>query len=441
MPLPKTDEEIKASWSPQEWKFHAWEEKNIKNILDTQNRDAEWDAYSKLVKQAWPDRDEREKYLEWAHTWNGRIFVRNKYVMNTEDYIEMISQANFLDMDKVNRISRNIPLYPMPFVAIGEAHFGRGFSGYAFTPVTDFLEPKYPDSDSDALGNMMLALNINVPHSPPLSPENSVYSFDSDSDSNSSELFHTSPSPTNSQSQSAVWVESSDITRENSPDSATPNVDLRKLMGARLGFTSGPSSVFNDTKGDYLTATIPSAVEQVPANIRATRESGTQDFVFVQLGLLWTFTGDWKKARQGNPNVDKQGKWNPNGFAVVVRLSPKGEPGKVYALRHPNVVPQLEKIEDDLIELWKEEGNKKRNQKRGFMLKHYRPGHPHPKGDYSFWIAKIADSIQELGSYEREFEFDIVPSNEPQIVNAKIWIYELDGPALTPVREPDEIDI
>ncbi|KAF5537969.1 hypothetical protein FMEXI_9622 [Fusarium mexicanum] len=358
MPLPKTDEEIKASWSPQEWKFHAWEEKNIKNILDTQNRDAEWDAYSKLVKQAWPDRDDRGKYLEWAHTWNGRIFVRNKYVMNTKDYIEMISQANFLDMDKVNRLSRNILVYPMPFVAIGEAHFGGVFSGYAFTPMTNFLEPKYPDSDSDVLGNMILALNINVAHPPPLPPGSSVNSSDTNSDSKSSvstELSQSFQRSTTSQPHSPVW-----------------------------------------------------------------------DFVFVQLGLLWTFTGDWKKARQGNPNDDKRGEWNPNGFAVVVRLSPKGEPGKVYALRHPDA---------------KQEGNKKSTHKRGFMLKHYKPGHPHPKSDSSFCIAKIADSIQELGSYGREFEFEIVPSDEPQIVNAKIWIYELDGPALTPVREPDDIDI
>lgn len=72
--------------------------------------------------------------------------------MNTEDYIEMISQTDFLDMDKVNRLSLNISIYPKPFVAIGQTTFGHVFSGYAFTPMTDSLEPKYPDSDSDVLG-------------------------------------------------------------------------------------------------------------------------------------------------------------------------------------------------------------------------------------------------------------------------------------------------
>ncbi|KAF5613555.1 uncharacterized protein FSUBG_764 [Fusarium subglutinans] len=446
MPVSKTDEEIMASWSPQEWKFHDWGEKNHENILNTQSRDAEWDALRKLIRQAWPDPDDRRKYFEWVYVWNGRRFARNNYVMNTEDYIEMISQVNFLDMGKVDRLYRNILDYPTPFVAIGETNFGRVFSGYAFTPMNDLLEPTYPDSGSDVLGNMILALNIHVPHSPPLSPGSSVHSFDTESDSNSSastELSQTFPSPTSSQSHSSAWVDNSDITRENSPDSAASNADLQTLLGVRLGFSNGPSSVFNaiHRKGGHLMAAIPSTTERMHANIRATRESGPQDFVFAQLGMLWTFTGDWKKARQGNPNDDKRGEWNPNGFAVVVRLSPKGEPGKVYALRHPNAVPQLEKIEDDLIEIWKQEGNKKSTNKRGFMLKHYKPGHPHPKSDSSFWIAKIADSIQELGSYEREFEFKIVPSNEPQIVNAKIWIFELDGPTLTPVREPDEIDI
>jgi hypothetical protein len=108
MPLPKTDEEIMAGWPAQEWEFHNWEEKNSREILDTQNRDAEWDAHSKLIRQAWQDPNDREKYLEWSHNWHGRIFVRNKYVINTEDFIEMISQANFLDIDKVERLSRNI---------------------------------------------------------------------------------------------------------------------------------------------------------------------------------------------------------------------------------------------------------------------------------------------------------------------------------------------
>ncbi|KAF5643244.1 hypothetical protein F52700_2960 [Fusarium sp. NRRL 52700] len=463
MPLPKTDEEMMASWSPQEWKFHDWDEKNHQNILKTQDRDAEWNALSKLMKQAWPDPDERQKYLEWARIWHGRNYDRYKYEMTTEDYIEMISQADFLDVGKVERVSHNIRVYDLPFVAIGETTFGRVFSGYAFTPMTDFLEPKYPDSDSDVLGNMILALNIHVPHSPSLSPRSSVHSFDTDSEPNSSvttELSQSFQSSDSSQPQSPVLLQSSDDTRENSPNSATSNVDLNTLLDVRLGLSNGPSSVFNaiHRKGGHLMATIPSAMEKMHANICATRESGSQDFVFVQIGLLWTFTGDWKKIRKGNPNDDKRGEWNPTGFAVVLRLSPKGEPGKVYALCHPNAVPQLEKIEDDLIEIWKEEeeeeeeeiedelceiwegGNKKSTQKRGFMLEHYRHGHPHPKSDSSFWIAKIADSIQELGSYEREFEFDVFPSNEPQIVNAKIWTYGLDGPALTPVREPDEID-
>ncbi|KAF4947988.1 hypothetical protein FGADI_9983 [Fusarium gaditjirri] len=364
MPLPESDEEIMARWSPQEWKFHAWEEKNSEKILDTQNRDAEWDAHN---------------------------------------------------MDKVERLSRNICVYPKPFVAVGETNFGHVFSGYAFTPMTDFLAPKYPDSDSDVLGNMILAFNIHLPHSPPLSPGSSVHSFDAD--------------------------KSSDITRENTPDSAAPNVEFQTLLGKRLGFSNGPSSVFNaiHRKDGHLMATIPSAMEKMHAHISATCKSGPQNFVFAQL-LLWSFTGDWKKAGQGNPNDDKRGRWNPNGFAVVVRLSPKGEPGKVYALRYPDAVPQLEKIEDDPIESRKPRVDKKRTHKRGFILKHYNPGHPHPKSDSSFWITKIADSIQELGSYKRKFEFDVISSNEPPIVNAKIWIYGLEGPVLIPVRVPDEID-
>ncbi|SCO11935.1 uncharacterized protein FFE2_12466 [Fusarium fujikuroi] len=394
MPIPESDEEIMASWSPQEWGFHAWEERNSEKILETQSRDAGWDAHSKLIKHAWPDPDDRRKYLERTYF------------------------PDFLDMDKVDRLSLNISIYPKPFVAIGETNFGHVFGSYTFTPMTDSLEPKYPDSDSDVLGNMILALNIPLPQSPPLSPGSFVHLSDTDSDSNSSvstELSHSFPSST----------------ANNTPDSAASIVDLQTLSGVRLDFSNSPSS-FNaiHRKGGHLMATIPSATGDMHAN---TFDSCPQDFVFAQLGLLWTFTGDWKKALHRNPNDDKRGRWNPTGFAVVVRLNPKGELGKVYALRHPDVVPQLERIEDDLIESRKPKANKKTAHKRGlYILKHYKPGHPHPKSDSSFSIAKIANSILELGSYKRQFDFEVLLSNEPQIVNAKMWVHGLDGPALMP---------
>jgi hypothetical protein len=311
--------------------------------------------------------------------------------------------------------------------------------------MTDFLEPKYPDSDSDVLRNMILAMNIHVPHSHPLPPGSSVHSFDTDSDSNSSagtELSHSFSSSTTSQPHSPVWVESSDITRENTLDSATSNGNFQTLRGVGLGFNNGPSSVFNTIHRmrSRLITTIPFAMEQMHPHMTANSGLAPHTFVFVQLGLLWSFTGDWEKARQGHPNDDKRGRWKPSGFAVVVRLSPKGKPGELYVLHHPNAKPELKKFEDDLVGERKSRKNKKKTTEPGVFLKSYNPGHPHPKSDSSFWIAKIANSIQELGSYERKFEFDVVSSNKFHIVNAKIWNYGLDGPPLIPVREPEEID-
>ncbi|RBA22804.1 hypothetical protein FPRO05_01151 [Fusarium proliferatum] len=377
MPLPKTDEEIMASYE---------------KILDTQNRNAEWDAHSKLIKQAWPDPDNRGKYLEWSHTWNGRIFVRNKYIMNTEDYIEMISQTDFLDIDKVERLSRDICVYPKPFVAIGETHFGCVFSGYAFTPMADFLEPKYPDSGSDVLGNMILALNIPLPQSPPLSPGSSVHSSDTDSDSNSSvstELSHSFPSSTTSQLQSPVCAESSGITRENTLGSATSNVDLQTL----LGDCSGP-----------LLGTGRKLVRAI--RMTTNGDDGTR------MALQW---------------------W----CGSVPRAS------LVKSLRSaiPTQYLNWRRLRMTLLEAESQRRTKRAPHTRGFILKHYNPGHPHPKSDSSFSIAKIANSILELGSYKRQFYFEVLLSNEPQIVNAKMWVYGLDGPALMPVCEPDEIDI
>ncbi|KAF4443371.1 hypothetical protein FACUT_1428 [Fusarium acutatum] len=447
MPVPKTDEEIMADWSPQEWEFHDWTEKNTDNILATMRQGAEWNAYQKFMKQAWPDPDVLEKYEEWAYNWHRRFFVRNKYHMNTEDFIEMVSQTNFLDTKKVERVFRVIYIYPKPFVAIGEANFGGVFTGYGFTPMTDFLEPKYTDSDPDVVGNIILAMNIHVPHSPPSSrvSSSSTNSLDPGSGpglSVSTTFSYSFSTSASSQPNSPLWPESRNNTGANTPNSTISNEDFQTLRGVGMRFNNGPSSVFNTIlrKKSYVRTTIPYAMKQTEASMGATSDPASHKFVFVQIGLLWSYTGDWEKVRDGNPNDDKRGRWNPTGYAVVVRLSPKGTPGEVYVLHHPNAKPKLKKFEDDYTGNRKSHKNKKKAGKRGPFLKHYVPGHPHPKSNSSFWIAKIADSIQDMGFYKREFVFDVISSEEPQIVNAKIWDYGLDGPTLIPVREPEDID-
>ncbi|KAF5570473.1 hypothetical protein FPHYL_1229 [Fusarium phyllophilum] len=448
MPFPKTEKEIMAGWSPREWEFHDWEEKNRENISDTSRPGAELKDLGKLLKEAWPNPDDRQKYLAWSFKWSGRFHDRMTYFISTEDFIEIVSQANLLDIDKVEELSRNIQVYPKPFVAIGEAKSGGVFAGYAFTPMVDFLEPKCTDSGPDVVSNMILAMNIHIPHSSPSSrvSSSSTKSLDAGSGPSLSvsttTLSYSFSTSASSQPDSPLLIDSSDITRASTPDPAMSNENLQALRDVGLGVNNGLSSVSNTLrrKKSYLRTTIPLAMKPVDTSVSATGEHDPHMFVFAQLGLLWSYTGDWEKVRDGNPNDDKERKWKPSGFAVVVRLSPKGKPGEVYIIHHPDPIPKLKKFEDDLAGKRKSHKKKKKTSKRGLFLKHYVPRHPHPMSNSSFWIAKIADSIQDMGSYQREFEFDVVSSEESQIVNAKTWNYGLDGPTLIPACEPEEID-
>ncbi|KAF4343448.1 hypothetical protein FBEOM_2590 [Fusarium beomiforme] len=355
MPIPKTDKEIMASWSAEEREFYEWTESNKEKILDTQRIGVEWNAYPKMMKRAWPDPGFLDRYNEWSHNWYGRIFRRNKYAMNTEDFIEMINQGNFLDKSK--EIIRNIKIYSKPFVPIGETSFGDVFTGFAFTPSTNFLEPKFLENDGDVISNMILALNTHVPF-----------------------------------------------------NNSDPPRSLSVLLGLGLSTASSMCSALHK-KDSAARGLLPVPHQQNKDFGDTGSNSAPQNFVFAQFGMLWAYTGNWEDARQGDPAADKQRRWKPNGFAVVVRLSPRGKAGEVYVLCHPNPTKQLKKIEDDLVGKPKSRTRRKSKFKPGFVLDSYTHGYPHPQSN-SFWFAKVANSFQELGSFKNRFEFDVVSSNE-----------------------------
>ncbi|KAH7237664.1 uncharacterized protein BKA55DRAFT_543185 [Fusarium redolens] len=256
------------------------------------------------------------------------------------------------------------------------------------------LGVNFPDYDSDVLGNMILAMNIHVPHSHPLSPGSSVHSFDTDSDSNSSAGTELSHSFSGSTTKREAASSQQSPLQWNKCTHTSPRI---------AGLLPTPLSSFSwDCSGPLLgTGRKLARVILMMTNV----DDGSR------ADLQWLFDSA-RKASLANSTCSTI----------------------------PTQKPELKKFEDDLVGERKSRKNKKKTTEPGVFLKSYNPGHPHPKSDSSFWIAKIANSIQELGSYERKFEFDVVSSNKFHIVNAKIWNYGLDGPTLIPVREPEEID-
>ncbi|KAF4495719.1 alcohol dehydrogenase [Fusarium agapanthi] len=148
----------------------------------------------------------------------------------------MVSQTNFLDSDKVKEVYHNIRIYDNSFIAIGKANSGGIFTGYAFTLIVDFLEPKHTDFGPDIVGNMILPMTIHVLLPTSLSRASSFRSFGTGSVpslSISTTLSYSFSTSAGSQPDSPLLIESSYITRVNTPDSTMSDEDFQTLRGDR----------------------------------------------------------------------------------------------------------------------------------------------------------------------------------------------------------------
>ncbi|KAK0707069.1 hypothetical protein B0T26DRAFT_729057 [Lasiosphaeria miniovina] len=144
----------------------------------------------------------------------------------------------------------------------------------------------------------------------------------------------------------------------------------------------------------------------------STRSTTSEDFdvgngfVFAQVGALYHFAGpNWKETE---PNMVIKGPWKPTGFGVVVQVDERGRPGSVYIIFN-------------FYEWDDESGDRKHTavtDESGKVLPEI--GRLHEKCTKTFTVAKIANSLKDLGP-DKRFEITPLHSIECQIVRAKVW--------------------
>ncbi|KAJ4269509.1 hypothetical protein NW762_001170 [Fusarium torreyae] len=152
-----------------------------------------------------------------------------------------------------------------------------------------------------------------------------------------------------------------------------------------------------------------------------------EHFVFVQLGALCVFTGDWTEAlKEGGLNPINKGPWEHNNFGVALRIDARGNPGAVYVIYNFYECDPDLRADPDENDSDQYPGRERRANSLDTRL-------VAPGCKERFAVAKIANSLYELGDIEKRFEFEVVASGERQIVRAKIWESESFGEVITPV--------
>ncbi|KAF4990176.1 hypothetical protein FGRMN_8597 [Fusarium graminum] len=360
MTLPKSDEEIKRGWTNKERSFEAWYERNREEISKTRRYDAKSDAFELLFSRSYHKKD-LKAYSAWRDEWLGRQLVRMSYKMTARELFQAILNTNFADMGSASNLFWQMDTFKMPFIYLGQSQFGGHLTCYGIKPSGRFLRPDIENNEDGAIGNQVLALNF-------------------------------------------AWgavVDTKPRSLSDASDSSNP-------------FTSESSvstvpSVFSDVSKRPPSANRVRASTGLDPVIKARGEIDPNHFVFAQVGILHVFGGEWDLVLSGL-SAPKDGTWWSNGFAIVVRLSPEGIPGAVYALYNHDQQYDLragdESFDDDVDDC-------------GEAANHI-PGHLHPRCKEGFRLAKIADSLKELGRPVKRFTFLPIARVENKIVRAKI---------------------
>ncbi|KAF5249611.1 hypothetical protein FANTH_5118 [Fusarium anthophilum] len=346
MPKPDTDEMIQARWGSKQWSFYNWECENAQAIEDTLRPGSDYDALSKFIAAAWPDEKDHEEYEAWSDEWNGRVMRRMLYPWSVKDFIDTVLATNFLEaaVSQLHDLWWAMDTCNLSSVPIGHAKFGGVESYYVFEPAHRFLEPEFRQTGPSILGTDILSMTVKFGKARALSVS-----------SGSPETTHSGPNM------------SSNLSKPEKP-----NPRPRALTGP----------------------------EQQPDPVELARnEIDPNHFVFAQIGLLYVYGKDYDHAKGCSIDVLKEGPWWQNALVVVVRLDKKGNQGAVYVIWHANSIIEEDEADDDDYDDYDD------GEELAPETKDHVPGRLHPRCNEGFSLAKIANSVHELGQFDKEFHF------------------------------------
>ncbi|KAJ4269508.1 hypothetical protein NW762_001169 [Fusarium torreyae] len=388
MPPPKTDEEIQASWGPLQWEFLKWHDENDEAIRATLRQGADWFAYDKMIEQKWPDPRDRDAFDEWCDEWFGRHTTRMSYQMSSREFLDMVSQTNFLDDEKTGVLYWTIEMHNVPFVTLCESNFGGVLTCYCFKPLARYIEQNREDSEHrQVIDNGLLMMDLD----PDVSIVPNRHSANSSEDSSP----HLRPPSVfmdyDPESASPKSPESHTMSPDSQMTSRQPSILSVNSIGSRRvsnSSTHAPPAGVDTLRQRYKSRERPRITTET---LQSPEAKSPNQFVFAQLGALFVFGGDWEQARQSGRDAINEGPWLQNGYCIVVRINEEGEPGAVYAVYNHAEEEDCAQVSDDFHD--------------PELICDHVPGFLHPKCNRFALVLKIADSLDDLGSHDKRLDF------------------------------------
>ncbi|KJZ79471.1 hypothetical protein HIM_00940 [Hirsutella minnesotensis 3608] len=174
MPPPPTDEQIIASFTPEEREIHDWyHEPHI--VQEREKHAAESFSWQKWVSRELRPQRRMEAYYSWSDKWLGRFSRRRKYPMSVHKFIRLVIDTRFKDDLSILWLLGQFTSYTTPYITAGTSTFGGMKKTYVIqTTETPYLYPhrdfqfhkeidgildremlviKYDDVVDDGLGN------------------------------------------------------------------------------------------------------------------------------------------------------------------------------------------------------------------------------------------------------------------------------------------------
>ncbi|CVL05522.1 uncharacterized protein FMAN_10691 [Fusarium mangiferae] len=376
MQRPKTDQEIRKTWTPLQRQFEAWYEANKAQIRQCHRPGADYDAFNQLIAMSFPKEEDQKAFEVWAEEWLGRHAARMTYRMEPGEFLTQVSRTNFTDTNSTGDLLRTIALNYMPWVPIGKSKYGGVGTFYAFKRNTNFLKPDLVEPGPNVVGDYILTMNLK--------------------------------SKTRAASGLAPASSSSNVFN---PSIRSTSVSEAPYARARASTASNRSP----TKEN------PNKAPDVDENI-----------VFAQIGTLYVYGGGYVDPSPATIQTINEGPWWRNGFSVVVLLNQKGQPGPVYVVYNdasPKDITGKDETAVDPEEIPDTAG----------VAAYHQPGKLHPMCNQKFTVAKIADSLGRLGNLNNVFVFKEIAKDKRMLRSTKIETDKTTGKKFIPHATPAKI--
>ncbi|CAK7566902.1 MAG: hypothetical protein SEPTF4163_004856 [Sporothrix epigloea] len=355
-----TDEEIIATFTPLEHQFYKWQilerEEAIRLGEDFINNN---DIFDNCLRDKFPFPNIEKAFRHFIRKWDGRFYRRRRIVITPQDFYERLRTTDCKDTKALGETSLWMHTKRIPDLFFGQSKFGGSLMHYALSTGPQYLFPDTP-------------YGKNIDPSDPYILKDTVLAIDVDVE------------------KIARWS-----ILASQPTLGLPRDAQRSRRENRSSGEESTVSVRSANSDDFI---------------------ARKPFVFFQIGALCCCTAEeWMRRDTEYADDSYDPEFQETGYGVVVRLDNNGFPtGAVYIV-YKYQLSAKPAVSDDPSEpaFWVE---RECENKFGTELPHIR--RLYPGCDQKFFLAKIADSLEDLKE-NGQLDIQVISEERKTVVTAK----------------------